>query len=79
MLAQIATGLQKAFDTLNSIARENGHQVLTVTIDVYNTNLQKGVVNGSFTVKNRSRRKFNLTVTGDEVVVKALGTSRKVA
>jgi hypothetical protein len=81
---QVGAALQAAFVTLAGIASDKGHDIKSLTIDVANTNLQTGVINGNFTVRNRSRRAFKLEVQqggcgAGNVNVTALGVTRRVA
>ena len=60
-LSKIALALNAAYATLYTLARQKGHEIKALTINVTETNLDAGRVVGTVTVANRSRRPFTLT------------------
>lgn len=79
VLETTALALQTAYGTMADIAAEKGADIKTVSVNVAGTDLGRGTIKGTVTVKNRSRRPFTLQVHGSDVLLTLLGVTRKVA
>lgn len=75
----VRTALGEVYNALDSIASGKSQTVHAVTVSVNGTNLNTGVIAGTVTVNNRSRRNFKATYTGNELVVRFMGQERRIA
>ena len=65
--------LVQAFGVLNNIARQNGTNINSVTIDVSKSDLSRGKIVGTANV-SKGRKRFSIQQTGRKVNLEFMGT-----
>ena len=78
-IKNISTALLTAYNTLDSIAQSKGHTIRTLSVDVNRSDVTQGLIVGTVTVANRSRRSFKLIHDGLTTNITLLGETRKIA
>ena len=65
--------LGQAFGVLDTIARQNGTSINSVTIDVNKSDLSRGKIVGTANVR-KGRKRFSIQQTGRKVNLEFMGT-----
>ena len=78
-IKNMSSALLAAYSTLDSIATSKGQRIRTLSVDVNKSNVAEGIIVGTVTVANRSRRAFKLVQDGLTLNATLLGETRKIA